>query len=209
MAKIGLQAPPPSYAESLSAPRPSGALTNAVDTHLLPHIQNAIVNQIASTILVVIPANVSTLSPPTEYSSEKESTPSAFPGEALVGFPTSPTVIRLGGAENSLEFWRRASVLNELKAQIRSTLEGEGYSMIQGSLKSPSSATIAGSRNVDWKSQERKVLGEGEAKVSAEVEEVCLRIENEMGLYETRTGRAIVLRVEIGVKEVGDDEWAE
>lgn len=209
MDKTGSEAPPPSYTESLSAPRPSSALTDVVDTYLLPHVHSATINQTASTILVIVPSNVSALSPTAESPSAKESTPSAFPGETLVGFSVSPTVIRLPGAENSLEFWRRPAVLKELEARLRRTLEGEGYSIIQGSPKPQSNATIAGSRNVDWKSQDRKVLGEGEAKVSAEVEEVCLRIENEMGLYETRTGKAVIVRVELGVREDRDAGWVE
>ena len=209
MDKAGFEAPPPSYTESLSAPRPSSALAGVVDTHILPHVHSAIVNQIASTVLVVVPSNVSALSPTAEAPSEKESAPSAFPGETLVGFSASPTVIRLSGAENSLELWRRPAALRDLEARLRRTLEDEGYSIIHGPPKPQSNATIAGSRNVDWKSQDPKVLGEGEAQVSAEVEEVCLRIENKMGLYETRTGKAIIIRAGLGIREDGNAEWVE
>lgn len=209
MEKTGSEAPPPSYTESLSAPRPSNALTGAVDTYLLPHVHSAIVNQTASTILVVVPSNVSALSRTAESPSEKEFTPSAFPGETLVGFSVAPTVIRLSGAENSLEFWRRPAVLKELETRLRRTLEGEGYSIVHRTPKPQSNATIAGSRNVDWKSQDLKVLGDSEAKVAAEVEEVCLRIENEMGLYETRSGKAVIIRVELGIREHQDPEWVE
>lgn len=37
-----------------------------------------------------------------------------------------------------------------------------------------------------------------------EMREACLKLENEMGLYETRSGRAIAVRVEVGVREEDD-----
>lgn len=65
---------------------------------------------------------------------------------------------------------------------------------------------MPGSTHVDWKSVERSPLREGEATVSTEMKEVCLRIENEMGLYETRTGKAVVVRIVVGRAEM-DDCW--
>lgn len=67
-------------------------------------------------------------------------------------------------------------------------------------------ARIAGSKDVDWSSVERTPLSDGDARASVEVTEVCLRIENEMGLYETRTGRALVVKVEVGVREDDDSD---
>ena len=76
-----------------------------------------------------------------------------------------------------------------------------GYSVGQGSPKAKAQTLhrIAGSNDVDWKGVERKGLGEGQARVRVQVQEVCLRLENEMSLYETRTGKAIVVKVEIGM----------
>ena len=201
-------APPPSYSESLSAPRPPDPLVPRVSTliesHILPHLHND-----PSTTLVLIPSNVLTLIPPCESSSSKSAPPPSFPAEVLVGFPSTetPTIIRLSEAENALEFWRRTAVIGELEDQLRTRLGAEGYSIVDGSPKAKvlTSSRVPGSRDVDWKGVERKQLGEGEARVSAEVNEVCLRIENEMGLYETRTGRAIVVRVEVGTGDDVDD----
>jgi hypothetical protein len=98
-------------------------------------------------------------------------------------------------------------VIGELESQLRVRLSDVGYTVIHGSPKAKAlgSSRIAGSQNVDWKGVERKTLTEGEARVTAEIKEVCLRIENEMGLYETRNGRAVIVRVELGMTGDMDD----
>lgn len=41
-------------------------------------------------------------------------------------------------------------------------------------------------------------LGAGQVRVKVGLQDVCLRVVSEMGLYETRTGVAVVVGVEIG-----------
>ena len=41
-------------------------------------------------------------------------------------------------------------------------------------------------------------LGAGQVRVKVGLQDVCLRVVSEMGLYETRTGMAVVVGVEIG-----------
>ncbi len=90
--------------------------------------------------------------------------------------------------------------------QLHETLSFEGHRVVSGPLKATANipARIAGSNEANWRSIERTPLSDGEARVSAEVTEVCLRVENELGLYETRSGKALVVKVEFGVG--GDDD---
>ncbi len=190
-------APPPSYGESLSAPRDHvSRVPKFVDSYILPHL-----NGDPITTLVLIPSNVSTLIPETTTFTS----PAAFSHESIVGFLSTenPIIIRLQGAENALDFWRRGAVIGELESQLRVRLSDVGYRVINGSptAKAEASIRIAGSRNVDWKGVERKGVMEGEARATAEIKDVCLRIENEMGLYETRTGKAVIARVELGMSD--------
>ena len=60
---------------------------------------------------------------------------------------------------------------------------------------------------LEWQSCRQAELRGGEARVHVEVKEVCLRVENEMGLYETRSGIAVVMSVELGcANDDGNDE---
>ncbi|KAL8767853.1 MAG: hypothetical protein Q9209_005745 [Squamulea sp. 1 TL-2023] len=181
---------PPSYSESLNNSQPPNPITHRVriliSTHISPHIEGDSI-----TTLVVVPSNVSPLFAPSAPTSLKDTASFAYPGEMLVGFTShdNPTLIRLSGTENGLEFWRRPSVLHELQVQLRQELVALGYEIV---LEAPSAS------GVEWKSADKVMLRRGEARANVEMKEVCLRIENTMGLYETRTGKAIVVRVELG-----------
>lgn len=194
-AHCGLDAPPPSYSESLSTPRGHDSrVPKLVESYILPHLHGD-----PNTTLILIPSDVSTLIPETTTFTS----PAAFSHESIVGFQSTenPIIIRLQGVENALDYWRRGAAIGELESQLRVRLSDVGYRVIHGSptANAQASIRIVGSQNVDWKGVERKSVMEGEARVTAEINEVCLRIENEMGLYETRTGRAVIVRVELGM----------
>lgn len=53
-------------------------------------------------------------------------------------------------------------------------------------------------RNVQWMSTKQKKVGPGEVDIGAECREISLRVENEIGLFETRSGLAVIVRVEVG-----------
>ena len=52
--------------------------------------------------------------------------------------------------------------------------------------------------SAEWKTAVLEKLGEGEVRTVVAVADVSLRIENEMGLYETRTGMGVVVKVDVG-----------
>lgn len=53
-------------------------------------------------------------------------------------------------------------------------------------------------RNVQWMPIKKKTVGPGEVDIRVECREVSLRVENEIGLFETRSGNAVIVRVEVG-----------
>ncbi len=83
-------------------------------------------------------------------------------------------------------------VVFELEQHLCSQLQREGYQVVGGSA---SQRTVF---NVEWRTVEKKPLQTGEASIEIGIKEISLRIENAMGLYETRTGKAVVVKVEVG-----------
>lgn len=53
-------------------------------------------------------------------------------------------------------------------------------------------------RNAQWTSTKQKAVGPGEVDIGVECREVSLRAENEIGLFETRSGKAVIVQVEVG-----------
>ena len=194
----------PSYAESISSGPYSTTTPNDVQgaraalvlsiltTHITPHLQSKIA--LSSKTFILVPSDISHLQPPKDSSSQDVSDlVAAFPGEMLVGFRSSEnlTMIRLQGPENRSEFWRQQAAIQELEQQLRTNLRQRGYRVINAeNLKGKTP-------RVDWRSVEEEPLGSGEVRIGAETKEICLRIENKMGLYENRTGKAVVLKIDV------------
>lgn len=195
----------PSYSESVRSPQqhssPSNlhqnitaartsVISSLLTTHVTPHLHQSALSGLSSTTLILVPSNVSSLQPPSEIGSNG-------PSETIVGLPSADnlTMVRLHGQENSLEFWRQLAVMQELGQQIRTHLRNSGHRIIGGdeiSLQGP------GSANADWRTVQKEILANGEVSVQVETTEIYLRTENDMGLYETRTGKAVVVKVDVG-----------
>ena len=61
----------------------------------------------------------------------------------------------------------------------------------------PVSHPVVGSASA-WSTPSSTSPGAGQVRVKVGLQDVCLRLVSEMGLYETRTGMAVVVGVEIG-----------
>ncbi|KAI4239986.1 MAG: hypothetical protein L6R40_005418 [Gallowayella cf. fulva] len=200
--------PPPSYSQSINTSPLANLFTPRVtaliDAHIAPHLDGT-----STSTLVLVPSNVTSLFHSLPSCSTEKDTSSAFPRELLIGFPSdeNPTITRLPGPDNRLEFWQRAAALRELGRQLRARLRAEGHEIVldpfQRDVGVPDQ--IASSEDAGWRSVEQRTLRAGEARVEVALKDVCLRIENDMGLYETRTGKGIVVSVKYGVRE--DDDW--
>ncbi|KAI4273349.1 MAG: hypothetical protein LQ337_004698 [Flavoplaca oasis] len=188
-------APPPPYTESLTNSQPATSLdcrvNTLISTHILPHISNK-----STTTLVLVPFDVTPLFAQPANESSKDATPLAYPGEKLVGFDSDeqPLLIRLSQADGGLAFWGIPAVLRELTTQLIQTVRSMGYRVV------PNAESSVGG---EWRPADKEPLANGQARLLVEVKEVCLRIENEMGLYETRSGMAVVVCVELGYGETG------
>ena len=180
----------PSYLPQNIAAARTALVSSLLSTCITPHLYQTALSGISSTTLILVPSNVSSLHPSGNVGWRG-------PSETIVGFPSAEnlTLLRLHGHENSLEFWRQLAVLQELGQQLRTHLQNSGYQVTKDSgagLQGPSPP------NAEWRTVQEKPLGEGEVRVRVETMEICLRVENDMGLYETRTGKAIVVKVNVG-----------
>ena len=140
-----------------------------------------------------MPSNVSDLTPPTTSNADSKdpsSRPGTFAGEVVVGFPSRENlaIVRLQGDAQTLEFWRQELVIEELERSLCETLQKDRLNV-----------TAQASSDSQWRHLDGKALALGEATVGVEIRHICLRIQNQLGLYETRTGEALVVRVEFCV----------
>ena len=180
-----------------------------MNDHIHPYVQQSVATGITSSTLILVPSDVWKLkNVDTSNSYVKLDPDFKFPGEKVLGFPDNEaiTIQRLTGPDHKLEFWKQASVVRELSSTIQTMLRGEGYIVVDHAVEQRVQLTSRNGttspsldvRPVEWKTMEQPPLGYGEARNKSEVKEVTLRMENEMGLYETRSGMAIVMKIEIG-----------
>lgn len=201
---------PPSYAESTSsnldstspgsntvARARSALISTLVTTDILPRLHSNFLSGLSTSTLLIVPTNVSQLQPPQTSGDESKDSwvpEPTFLQEIVVGFPSveNLTLIRLQGQENNLGFWCQPIVISELEHNLRCTLQSEGHHVVGVSGSGERTASEG------WRTVKKKTLQSGEVRIEVFMKEINLRIENAMGLYETRTGKAIVVKVEIG-----------
>lgn len=215
----------PSYSESISTPQTSSAtlpqniaqarsalVSSLLATHITPHLHSSSLSGLSSTTLLLVPSNVSSLQPPTHGDTKGPSGDGPkFPGESVEGFYSTDnlTIIRMHGRQNSSEFWRQPAVIRVLEQQLQTQMRKDGHRVVgveelaeaassNGAAKSHGGFFKRKASNVEWKMPEVEQLGDGEVRTGVEMKDICLRIENEMGLYETRTGKAVVVKVDVG-----------
>lgn len=136
-------------------------------------------------------------------------------------------MVRLHGEEYTLEFWRQPIVIRELDTALKARLQASGHSIAEtGASRQQSQATsppvespkakrgffgrksnatqsvppptLSPVSGGGWRFEEEDVLDPGHVRVKVGLQDVCLRVVSEMGLYETRTRKAVVVNIEIG-----------
>jgi hypothetical protein len=71
---------------------------------------------------------------------------------------------------------------------------------VSGSADPPAEEDPTRDMKLGWRAEGEGVkVGFGETRVTLGLKEVCLRVVSEMGLYETKTGTAVAIGVEVGV----------
>ena len=100
-------------------------------------------------------------------------------------------MIRLREQENSLEFLRQPAVLQTMIDQVCRYLDSEGYQKI---VVEPEKvwSLAGGVLPVAEREADR-----ADATLRVEVTTVSLRVESDMGLYETRSGRCLMVKLEV------------
>lgn len=204
---------PPSYSDSVAPPSfphtftrtRSNLISTVLAEHIHPHIYRSALNGLSQSTLLLVPSNVSTLHPappvpvdPGSYSNpfQNHTHSNTFINESIVGFLSAENLSldRLHGEANTLEFWCQDRVIRELQTQLQADLSDGGYRVIWES-GGQAMIRLMGSK-AEWKLVSEPVVDEGQVRVVVEMREVSLRIENVMGLYETRRGKALMVRTE-------------
>ena len=93
-------------------------------------------------------------------------------------------------------------MIEDLETQLKAEMRGVGHQVVDSHLHErmhrSNRPNRAMSDSVEWRAATERPLQDGEVRVTIRIKEVSLRVENVMGLYETRGGKAIVVRVEFG-----------
>ncbi|KAL9045542.1 MAG: hypothetical protein Q9214_001430 [Letrouitia sp. 1 TL-2023] len=187
------------------------AITKALlNEKIIPHLQQSILYGLSKSTLLFVPSDIAVLQPTSTGGVESELLP-RFPGETIVDFPSSenPSLARLRGAENSFAFWRQQTALAELELQLQDWFRAGGYTVLGEEIPDVEATPINQAKKMkkseidsypgsSWSYEEELPLRNGEVRTNVEIREVCLRIENEMGLYETRAGKVVMVRVQLG-----------
>lgn len=216
MKEIPAGSPPP-YSGYLCGASVAGSLYKTrqnivaalVAMHIQPHLDASALAGLSHTTLLLVPSNVSSLHPvpfrPTDLSSYNNrygdfGDGETFPNEEIIGFPSSRnlSLVRLHETENSIEFWRQDAVVRELETQLKANLRATGCRVIENDGSDGRHESGNGPPEDVWKFADEEKVGEGDAKVAVEIRDLSLRIENAMGLYETRMGKVIKVEIAIG-----------
>ncbi|KAK0514813.1 hypothetical protein JMJ35_002192 [Cladonia borealis] len=209
----------PPYSENLSYTSPTSLPQNLasvriariyslLETHIKPHLLDTTLAGLSCSTLVLIPSNVPSLtSSLVNDSKDGLGQQASFPGEKIAGFTDAGnvTLIRLHGQENSFDFWRQLPVIKDLERALQAQLNRENDNSVVEESVLPAVPELKGwfKKKATSAPQQRteNVKASGSSKVKADVElrDVSLRTENAMGLYETKTGKAIVIKVDFNV----------
>ena len=88
--------------------------------------------------------------------------------------------------------------------QLKDDLRKGGHQILEDAregseeLTGPRGSRGSTKKSAEWRSTNEVVVGPGQVKVGVKFQEVALRVENTMRLFETRNGKAVVVRVEVG-----------
>ncbi|MCJ1406155.1 hypothetical protein MMC19_000220 [Ptychographa xylographoides] len=200
-------------------------INNIIQAYIDPLLQEQSLSGLSKTTFVLVPSNTSTLQSPKKGSHDIiEGTGDSLSHdnqESIVGFPSADYVklVRLHGAEYNIEFWRQPAVIKELDSALKARLQASGHRMADDSPPQPVSpavpdppkakrgffgqkpkpAPVASQAPINnWRFAEGARLDPDHVRVKVGLQEVCIRVVTDMGLYETRTGKAVVVNIEIG-----------
>lgn len=136
-------------------------------------------------------------------------------------------VVFLEEEDQRCEFWRQPAVLDELASSLRARLEASGHRLeqqprqnnepetaqtkksgkksfwsAQAGFRKSKSSILAVDQKLGWRTpaedQGARPLSRDELRVTVSWREISMRVENDLGLYESRTGSGICLEIQVG-----------
>jgi len=185
-------------------------LTNLLLEHLVPLIHTQARSGIYRAAFVLVPSNITTLQPLKQTQSLYSPRNTKSPVEDVISLVKQTAsevkylrIVRLDGPENTLEFLSQPRVIEELKRQLLETMGPEKVAKrVSAPLEKPSfmnrwsraygkgSAPIIDKTDTSETQQQKK-----DPRLEVDVEEISIRRENDMGLWETVAGEAVVVQV--------------
>lgn len=206
---------PPPYSESV---RPHAGHWRKLEEHqnrpdlvhsvltsnIIPHIHTATSAGVQAPTLVLVPSDVVSLQSLVDADSKAHF--KRFPGEKLVGFPSTEELklIRLVDPGNTSEYWQRLASKQSLAEGLHAFLFQEGFFFREDVASAEAFENLTGipsDLRSGWMTVNEERLRDREASVNVSMQEVCLRVEDDMGLYETKRGKALVIRVRLGLED--------
>ena len=200
----------------------SERIDRLLEACIKPLLESQVASGIAKTTFILIPSDSRGLE---EANFAREWPPDRQDGrlkskaheqlETVEGFPAEEDVkaIRLHGEDNTARFWKQPDVMRDLGIQLRGQLglppepieSKPSYNMPAPEPRSEQKRPFWKSRKVpqqtkDFRTEvlETSSTSEPRMAVSVTVEDICVRYMTPVGLYDTRNGSAIVLRVRFG-----------
>lgn len=169
-------------------------IRQVLDSHITPLLHRQVSSGMSRMVYALVPNDSPALQGSTLASSDilEKGGDGATSSEQIVSFPTSDyvRVVRLHGTENNARFWKQANVVHELQGEMRTILGLEREPR-------PRSQDSDGwlDKKVGWQSNDFPALKPGEVGVRVTVEDLSIRRENQLGLYVTSSGAAVIIRV--------------
>ena len=139
-----------------------------------------------SNTLILVPQSVAALHPATTLTK-------GFPGEEIVGIPQNrrPLMIRLKSKEYHLEILRRPKLMHQVILHLCQFLNSRGC------LKIVTHSNLVWTQATGPRKVSAAEKSEANARVLARIETTCLRTVTDMGLYETRSGKCLILDIDV------------
>ncbi|KAI9836794.1 MAG: hypothetical protein M1819_000959 [Sarea resinae] len=191
--------------------------------HISPALEDLSLQGIHKASFVLVPSNAFPARNVREEATDADADADADAGETsdtvaetaeeIIGYPAQEAgglvrVVRLEGEGNTLEFWSQGIVIQELQRDLNAR-----YDAVQGETSKPSLSIRSsaghfsrersagrplGSSQADLRTPKERSLRPGDVRFDVRLDEVCFRSVSELGLYESQSGRVIVIDAEIG-----------
>ncbi|KAF2807779.1 uncharacterized protein BDZ99DRAFT_65820 [Mytilinidion resinicola] len=186
-------------------------IASVINEHVYPLISQQAMYGIGSITIALMPSDV-VLAQEERVKSEFDFEISEESRVEIIGFPEQLQQIQLDGHMNRLDFWKQQGVVEELERALNENLDASSQSSITArNLQPPlpqrpttkgffgrksSSATpeTAGPGNKSGLLQREK----NTSKLTARLEDICLRTVSSFGLYETTTRQSIIIKFSAG-----------